>query len=119
MAALLELAAKYEVSAIANYIPVVCGPSGTLISQYYVTSLDLVTPQYAYVLGADFGVRLLKTANRHYIVIHFQKRVQSIYGPQEWNMLLKWTEPTKVYELVRDATKRKTKFSRPSFTSPT
>jgi len=77
--------------------------NGVLMGQHHVTSLDLVTPQYAYVLGASFHVPVLENANRDYVIVHFQKWLQSPRGRQEWDMLVKWTEPIKVFELVQDA----------------
>jgi len=68
--------------------------------------MDLITPQKAYVLGAGFGIPWLEDRNRDYVVVHFQKWLQSPTGRQEWNTLVKWAEPVKVFELVRDATKQ-------------
>jgi hypothetical protein len=69
-----------------------------------VTHLDLVTPQYAYVLGASFGVPLLESTSREYVVVHFRKWLQSPSGEREWCTLLRWAEPKKIFELIRDAT---------------
>jgi hypothetical protein len=66
--------------------------------------MDLMTPQYAYVLGASFGVPLLEDRNRPYVIIHFNKWLQSPRGQQEWNTLERWAAKSKLFELVREAT---------------
>lgn len=79
--------------------------TGISFSQRWITSMDLVTPQYAYVLGASFGVSLLEHKNRPYVIIHFNKWLQSPQGQQEWNTLERWGDKSKLFELVREAMK--------------
>jgi hypothetical protein len=72
-----------------------------------VTALDLITPQYAYVLGLSFGVPLLETQNREYVIVHFQKWLNSPEGDKEWKILLRWAEPVRIVRLIRDGTSQK------------
>jgi len=102
---LSEFARKYDVPAMSTHIGVRLSLKCLVIVQLWVTYLGLVTPQYAYVLGASFGIPLLETTNRNYVVAHFQKWLESPSGKQEWKTLLKWA-PTKIFDLVRDATKK-------------
>jgi hypothetical protein len=74
-----------------------------LIKQHSVTALDIVTPQFAYILGISFGVPLLETQNHEYVVAHFQRWLESPDGDEEWKMLMRWAEPTKIVQLIRDA----------------
>ena len=64
---------------------------------------NIVTPQYAYVLGASFDVPMLENENRDYVVHFLKEWLDDPSGQQEWNVLLKWCrDPAKPFNLVRD-----------------
>jgi hypothetical protein len=48
----------------------------------------------------------MEKENRDYVPIHFLKWLDSPTGQREWNTFVRWAEPAKVFELVRDATRR-------------
>jgi hypothetical protein len=75
-----------------------------LILQYIIAGQDLVTPQYAYALGASFGIPVLEKANRPYVVKYLNNWLEDPRGQEEWKILIRWcSDHTKLTSLVRDA----------------